>query len=279
MSDVVGLTVRLESPENVRLSHQLAGPGLRSAAYGIDYLCRAALLFALILFSCVLAAFLPGLSMGGLLLALFFVEWLYYILQEGLCNGVTIGKWATGLRVIHTNGAPLTFWGAVLRNLLRVADMLPIAMVFEEMAWIGILPLYGPGLAAMLLTRRFQRLGDLAAQTMVVQIHPLTMPLEPMILDHIAPIERQERNGFVPSQRQLSTIRQFLGRRSRLTYQRGHQLSSELTSALVDRMEFQGDPENARKFPMAFLARVCATFQRPSAISGENISRDTRSYP
>ncbi|MBA4029778.1 MAG: hypothetical protein C0478_02530 [Planctomyces sp.] len=263
MAAAVGLTVRIETPENVRLSYQLAGPALRSAAYGIDYLVRGLLMFLLIMGSCVLATILPGLTMGGILLALFFIEWLYYIVQEGFWSGTTIGKWIVGVRVVHTSGAPLTFWGAVLRNLLRVADMLPIAMIFEDVAWIGILPLYGPGLIAMVMTSRFQRLGDIAAHTMVVQVHPVVLPVEPMILDHIAPIPRGESNGFAPSQSQLSTIRQFLGRRSRLTYQRGHQLSAELANVVAERMEFTGDRENVRRFPMAFLARVCATFHRP----------------
>ncbi|QDV28383.1 RDD family protein [Planctopirus ephydatiae] len=261
MAAEVSLNVRLETPENVRLAYQLAGPALRSAAYAIDCLFRVLLITALLIGACLIAAILPGFTIGGILLALFFIEWLYYIVQEGFWNGYSMGKWLVGIRVIHTSGAPLTFWGAVLRNLLRVADMLPIAMVFEDVAWLGILPFYGPGLLAMSMTQKFQRLGDLAAGTMVVQVHPIVLPKQPMILDHIAPITRYESNGFIPTQAQLSTIAEFLGRRSKLTYQRGHQLASELADTLAERMEFTGDREQVRKFPMAFLARVCATFQ------------------
>ena len=60
-----------------------------------------------------------------------------------------------GIRVVSTDGVPITAGQAVLRNLLWTLE------------WF--LPLgYLPAIASMLMTRRFQRLGDLAAKTMVV---------------------------------------------------------------------------------------------------------------
>lgn len=111
MAAEVSLNVRLETPENVRLAYQLAGPALRSAAYAIDCLFRVLLITALLIGACLIAAILPGFTIGGILLALFFIEWLYYIVQEGFWNGYSMGKWLVGIRVIHTSGAPLTFWG------------------------------------------------------------------------------------------------------------------------------------------------------------------------
>ena len=97
-----------------------------------------------------------GVGQFGLLFALrFFLTWGYGTACEGLFNGQTIGKRIVGIRVMTIQGVPITGSQAAIRNLVGTVD--------------GPFPfLYVPGVASMLLTRRFQRLGDLAAGTMVV---------------------------------------------------------------------------------------------------------------
>jgi hypothetical protein len=83
------------------------------------------------------------------------LSWGYGAFCEGVFNGQTVGKRALGIRVVSERGVPITGAQAVLRNLVGAVD--------------GLLPFFFlPGLASMILTRRFQRLGDLAAGTMVV---------------------------------------------------------------------------------------------------------------
>jgi hypothetical protein len=79
---------------------------------------------------------------------------LYFTLFEWLWNGQTIGKRAMSLRVVSHDGTPVTLRGAVYRNLLRPADFLPV--------------LYFAGVIAMFMNERSQRMGDLAAGTIVV---------------------------------------------------------------------------------------------------------------
>jgi uncharacterized RDD family membrane protein YckC len=58
-----------------------------------------------------------------------------------------------GLRAIHENGQPLSWWGATLRNLLRAADTLPLMIVFgDTLGPFGLLPVYGPALVCMTLS-------------------------------------------------------------------------------------------------------------------------------
>ncbi len=84
-------------------------------------------------------------------LATFF---LYYFLMEWQL-GRTIGKWILGLRVTELDGSKLSLRGAFLRTLLRL---------FDSENLLGALV----GIACLLKTRRRQRLGDLAARTVVV---------------------------------------------------------------------------------------------------------------
>ena len=92
-------------------------------------------------------------GIGLVLVALFAAQWLYFIAWEGSL-GRSPGKMALGLRVVTTAGRPIGLQAAALRNLLRAADVLPIG--------------YLAGLVSMALSRRFQRIGDVVAGTMVV---------------------------------------------------------------------------------------------------------------
>ena len=188
---------------------------------------------------------MPGASGGLYALVWFFMEWGYFIVAEGFFRGKTIGKHALGLRVIDDRGHPLTFWGATLRNLLRAVD---------------VLPLYGPGFISMVLTQRLQRMGDLVAGTVVISERRVVLPREPIILEKIEPLPRQELRSCVPERGTLSLIEDFLTRRHILSHERGHAMAAPLASVLAKRLRFQGDPDLPLKFPMAFLARLYVTF-------------------
>lgn len=138
------------TPEGVDLSLVPAGAVPRASAFAIDLLLRGVLLGAIALVLSMLGRFGTGL----ILLAAFLVEWFYPVAFEVLADGATPGKRALGLRVVEADGRPVGFAGSMIRNLLRTADFLPF--------------LFGFGLLFMLFHPRFQRLGDLAAGTLVV---------------------------------------------------------------------------------------------------------------
>lgn len=146
---------RLETPEGIELSLRVAGPVARALAWSVDGLIRYGALWGLLM----VLTMLDGGGIGLWLIALFLAEWLYPALFEVYAGGATPGKKALGLKVIHANGAPVDWPAALIRNLLRAVDFLPL--------------LYGFGLIAMLCNRDFQRLGDLAADTVVIYRDPL----------------------------------------------------------------------------------------------------------
>jgi uncharacterized RDD family membrane protein YckC len=261
---LLSLDLPLETPENVVLSHELAGPAWRSVAYALDFLFRGIILFVGFIVMVIFALTLPGMAIGSLLILVFLLEWGYGIGFEYFWLGRTPGKWLCGLRVIHENGQPLSWWGATLRNLLRVADMLPLALMYgEDAGAFALLPIYGPGLIAMLLTARLQRLGDLAARTVVVHERRAMLPRSPVIYDHIPRLPVEHRPRVPPRSETLALIDEFLSRRSVLTYQRGHDLAAGLAIALATQWNYQGDWEQVRTYPMAFLGRVYKTYAIP----------------
>ncbi len=166
-------TVEVETPEHVRFHFHAAGPTRRAWAYLLDLLVRAGILLiveiVLVMATGQHLTFGKSVMSSGTLLSLFLIEWGYFVAFEGGWNGTTPGKRALKLRVVKVGGYPLSFMDAVLRNLLRTADFLPVGYLL--------------GLIAMSWDGRFARLGDRAAGTMVVIEDPVrvapSITLEP----------------------------------------------------------------------------------------------------
>ena len=140
----------ITTPEGIELNLRLAGPVPRACAWAIDLAIRAVIMIALFM------GLTPwgGVGFGAFLIAVFLLEWFYPALCEVYLDGATPGKKSMGLRVVNDDGTPVQMAAAMIRNLLRTADFLPV--------------LYGVGLVSMLVNREFKRLGDLVAQTVVI---------------------------------------------------------------------------------------------------------------
>lgn len=186
---------RIATPEGIELWLSLAGPVPRALAWLIDLALRLAILGVLGLFVGMFG------EVGGavVLLSWFFLEWLFPAWCEVRYDGATPGKKAFGLRVLHDDGTPVGWSAAMTRNLLRAIDFLPF--------------LYGFGLLSMLMNRDFKRLGDLAANTIVVYREdkmragavppaPALAPAVPLSLDEQrAVIDFAERSAMLTAER------------------------------------------------------------------------------
>jgi hypothetical protein len=78
----------------------------------------------------------------------------YFVAFEQAWNGQTPGKRWLGIRVVRRGGLPLTLSQVLTRNLLRIIDFIPSGMT---------------ALTSFFATRYQQRLGDLAADTVVIR--------------------------------------------------------------------------------------------------------------
>lgn len=155
----------VELAEGVEIRLRVAGPMLRAGAYALDLLIRfAVIIVASIALGLLGIAIGERLVTGVMLLGWFLMEWFYPVLFEAGKRGATPGKRMLGLRVVQATGSPITFGQAVVRNFLRWVDGMPFFT-------------YGFGMASCLATRRFQRLGDLAAGTVVIYEHIAPMPI------------------------------------------------------------------------------------------------------
>jgi uncharacterized RDD family membrane protein YckC len=155
-------TLLIKTPEGIAFSMLLASPVTRFLAYAIDLACISAAMTligtALGLLKVISLDFARAISV----LAFFVVQIGYGIGAEWLWRGQTVGKRLLRLRVMDVQGLRLQFGQIVMRNLLRFVDMLPA--------------FYLVGGVAAFLNRRGQRLGDLAANTIVIRNPKITEP-------------------------------------------------------------------------------------------------------
>lgn len=148
----------LITPEGIRLLLTPAGPYLRSVAWLLDFVIYS--MVAGILF-----AIMPKgkLGQGLYLILLFITYWGYPIICEVYFGGRTVGKRAMNLEVVRADGLPVGWRESTLRNLLLVADFLPM--------------FYASGLLCMMLDVKFRRIGDIVAGTIVIHREP--QPVRP----------------------------------------------------------------------------------------------------
>jgi uncharacterized RDD family membrane protein YckC len=156
--------------EKVPISYRVAGLGARFLAWLVDVCLLSLLAGAGALFASVLDLGRPGLGAAVSLLWTFTVCWGYFLLFEWLWKGQTPGKRLLGIRVVQLNGTAVTFFQSGVRNLLRLADALPIPIP---------LPIFPGGLGFLIAAgnRESRRLGDLAAGTLVVHVEQRAQPI------------------------------------------------------------------------------------------------------
>ena len=250
VSAVVDNAVHVEIPEDVRLSFRLAGPATRLAAYFVDLFARFVVFWFVVIG--VAIAFpitnIGGASWGLILLVAFAMEWGYGFAFEALWNGQTPGKRAFGLRVIKEGGYAIGPYDALVRNLLRAADVLPF--------------FYGVGLVTMLGTARLQRLGDLAAGTMVVRERRHKLQRESPDLEGAARLTPEEIDPtWRPAERTLDLIHAFALRRAEMPDARAREIAEVLAVPLARRLSWR-TAAGERVPPDRFLLRVFRTFHR-----------------
>ena len=151
----------IETPELVAIDMPVAGIGSRFVAILIDYLIWTVAIIAIIIVVALVDPSLSRFSKVGekwataISIAIpFLLFWGYFTLFEAFWDGRTPGKRIAKIRVIQRSGRGIGLLESMTRNLLRLVDQFPF--------------IYAVGVVSIFLTRDHQRLGDLAADTLVI---------------------------------------------------------------------------------------------------------------
>lgn len=155
-------TLLIRTPEGILFSQSLAGPVTRFLAWGIDLVCIIAVTSVVGVLLAMLRLISPDVAQAVSILVFFVISVGYGMATEWYWRGQTLGKRLLRLRVVDAQALRLHFSQIVIRNLLRFVDALPL--------------FYLVGGVACLLTRQAQRLGDIAASTVVIHLPRIAEP-------------------------------------------------------------------------------------------------------
>ena len=144
----------LTTAQNVNLTYNPASLGARLGSYVLDWIIKIAYI---ILISVVVGGI--GLSGSPFLVSLFYLPVMFFSLVFEVFNqGQTPGKKANNLKVVSADGAPTKISQYIMRWLMGLVDFYLVSGVIAIIA-IGS-------------TDKSQRLGDLIANTLVVDLKP-----------------------------------------------------------------------------------------------------------
>ena len=228
-------TTTISTPEGVDLQLPLGGVGTRFSSGLLDYLIKLVAIGAL--------ALLAELLLGGLAatvvvsLGTFAALVVYDIAYEVRSNGATPGKKALKVRVLLDDGGPVGLRASAVRNLIRLIE--------------GPLTLYVPATISILVTKRNQRLGDLAAGTVVAREAPRGGPTFNRYRPPGEALADWDVSAITPEE--LAAVRSFLTRRHGFD----PTSRSRVATALAQRLRAKvagGDP--TRVNPERFLEEL-----------------------
>jgi uncharacterized RDD family membrane protein YckC len=254
--------LNIDTPENVVFGYEVVGIGSRFMAALVDTLIIVVLQIVVNLTMVLLAGNLLDVSAGeawvtavfGLIS--FILLWGYYIFFVMLWNGQSPGKRWLGLRVLKTDGTPITLTESIVRNLVRLVDFLPL--------------FYGVGVVAMFINDQARRLGDLAAGTLVVRDQ------EQLTLESLTETPRMQAPLRAPSQVEtvvdswpiellsdadIELAESYLQRRMEL--ENGQQLARQISQRLLERMHMADTTVNTTDIPY-ILARIVKMYRAMS---------------
>lgn len=240
----IDCSVRVVTPENIAFLYEVAGPFRRLPAFLIDLGIRLGLAVGAV-FVCGLVGLVVGAAaFGPLLLFWFVIEWFYGGLFETFWNGQTPGKRISRIRVLSIDGKPINGLQAVLRNILRAVDLMPVvpAVALGLPAGSFGLPTLVVGLVTPALNRRYQRMGDLVCGTMVVVERR----------DHLTGIAQLEDPraaklaAWIPAHFQIDqklsrALSVYVERRRTLPEARRREIASRVAQPLIEQFHLAAD--------------------------------------
>ncbi|GAC1313210.1 MAG: hypothetical protein NVSMB12_04570 [Acidimicrobiales bacterium] len=248
----IGGSRGIVTPEAVVLAFDTAGVGSRLLAIMIDLAVQLVGLLGLLFAFSILAH--THLGLVGVFVAVFAAAFVYPVAIETLWRGKSLGKAALGLRVVTVEGAPIRFRHALVRGALGLIDF------WSTSGAVAVL--------SVLATRRNQRLGDLAAGTVVLRERTgAAAPVEarfsvpPGWESYAASIDVADLDPAI-----YGAVRAFLLRAPTLDSVTRDRVARQLAGPLAVRL---GHTPPAGVSAEAFCACVAGRYQGARAVAGQ----------
>jgi uncharacterized RDD family membrane protein YckC len=220
----------IDTPEQTALEYPIAGMGSRFLALLADTAIQVVLGFFVVIiglfvgFSITQVTGLgPQWVLAIVVILIFLLNSGYFALFEIFWNGQTPGKRYAQVRVIKDDGRPIGAYEAIVRNALRLVDMLPA--------------MYGVGLVCIFLNRKAKRLGDFVAGTVVVHekaLEGIRPYAETSVDETIPPVDASQI-----TLEEVRVIETFLNRRDNLDPAVRTTMAAQIATRLAEKMNLE----------------------------------------
>lgn len=229
--------IEFEDNQGVVLQYTAAGSLERVAAFVIDYVLLAVLIFFLALLENTI-----GSTLSAGLSAVLFAFW--SLLQERISGGRSLGKWILGLQVVKLDGSDLRFDDSVQRWVMRIVD------VILSSGTVAILSIEA--------SPRAQRIGDVLADTTVVKTRNLRLSLKSLLsLDELAGEKSHYPQAVGLEEKEVLFIQEALERYKKNTHLEHKELLEELSKRICHTLDIS--PANE---PRVFLEQLMRDYVR-----------------
>ena len=240
----------IDTPENVRFSFERAGLASRALAWAVDLFVMLCILQAAAVVLSLLSVVFGKAATAIWLVIAFLVQWWYAALCEWRFGGRTLGKRLVGLATMDDRGLSLTLLQAVIRNLLRIVDMLPLLYLVG-----GLTSLFDP---------HGRRLGDLAAGTLVIRERRAELPRRTLAEAHrdahrypdLAEVGRRLSPG------ERDAVLALCNERERLPLSLRSELFERLSTHLESRIGFRRPAHLSCEKAVLYVAAALVSKQR-----------------
>ena len=239
--------ISIETPEQVALRFPLAGVGSRFLAIAMDTAIQLGAVLGLVMIAAIALTLTSArpmfanttrqwtLALSGI--GVFLVHFGYFAAFEAIWQGQTPGKRYLDLRVLKDNGASISAFDAVGRNLMRIVD--------------GIPGIYAIGVISVFLSPRNKRLGDYLAGTIVVYDKPLDRGSSLAFRGGDAHVESHVVRQL--TEEQFKVLEAYTARKYDLEWEMRRQFAAQIIDRLGSTMEIS---EEDRRDPDAFIERM-----------------------
>ncbi len=236
--------VNIESPEQIRIPYRIASPFSRLLALIADisiiYFTLFLIVVLLLIFNLIHisgesnpiktlseGSFLSSMSIFFIMILDFILQWFYFIFFETFLNGRTPGKLLFGLRVINYYGKPLDATSIILRNFIRVFDQ-------QYSLYLG-------AFFCIILNRDFRRIGDLAAETIVINEEKESFKFPDFALLTRGGIHNEKFLSKKLGEDDLYVIRNFINSLNTISLEKQHELSDKLAKKIKEKLQDDED--------------------------------------
>jgi len=243
--------IQFETPENIRVSYQLAGPGTRFVAWFVDCILLLILSIVILIVLVILGGSVESVLRSTLdesnsrnppkivmyIAGLFWLAWslgsfFYFGLSELLLRGQTLGKRQMRIRVVKSDGFSLDPGSIFVRTIFRIIDQLPP---------LWLIPL---------VSHKTQRLGDLVAGTVVIADQTSGVGSVREVLANRKAAESRfqfDAGALGRARRQdIEAVERILDRWNTLSVQQREQLLRQIVPPLAARMRVEAPIDSER---------------------------------